>query len=356
MEMTYDLKRFGLVLALSLACLLPAAGPAQGVAIACPVPGAKVSLSNGSASPGSGTTATLITFSVTYTDSKNCAPTSVQVTISGVGKKKLTTGSSTYDTGATFSVRLKLPAGTHTYSFSATSASGTQLQLSNVSPRRVVISAPTAAPTPTPQPTPPPTPQPTPRPTPTPTATPTPTPTATPHAASSGSSGSSGSGSASPRSSGASTAGPTPPERPRPAVWSTSSPSASVTGAAAGPTNTSGSLLAGWSLHAPFALQLASLWALMTLFGFILFLLLTKRSEREQATETGAEPSGADTAKPRPAQVSPQVAHGSGDRATTAARTPPDEEKRLPRWLRPSVQAARNGVAEPLHDEGEASD
>jgi hypothetical protein len=42
-------------------------------------------LSNGTVSPGSGTTSTNFAFSVTYRDSGGCAPSSVVAAISGIG-------------------------------------------------------------------------------------------------------------------------------------------------------------------------------------------------------------------------------------------------------------------------------
>ena len=50
----------------------------------------KVTLSSGSVTPGSGTTATLFTFSVVYTSNAGCAPASVQVTVDRVGTVTMT--------------------------------------------------------------------------------------------------------------------------------------------------------------------------------------------------------------------------------------------------------------------------
>jgi hypothetical protein len=49
-----------------------------------------MSLSNGTVSPGSGTTATSFRFSVRYTDNADCAPTQITVTVMGVGTFSLT--------------------------------------------------------------------------------------------------------------------------------------------------------------------------------------------------------------------------------------------------------------------------
>jgi hypothetical protein len=145
-------------------------------------------LASGAASPGTGTPATTITFSVHYTDAAGCAPTSIEVLITGVGQFAMSGPGSGFDGGVTFVVSRTLPAGSWDYAFRATSGSGAgeeTVMLTQTMPDRVVITAPTPAPTPkptpapTPKPTapPPPTPAPTPRPTsPPPRTTPAPTP------------------------------------------------------------------------------------------------------------------------------------------------------------------------------------
>ena len=59
-------------------------------------------LSAGSASPASGTTATVFTFTVTYADTKGCAPNWVRVTVAGVGVFPMTGSGTSYDTGVVF--------------------------------------------------------------------------------------------------------------------------------------------------------------------------------------------------------------------------------------------------------------
>jgi hypothetical protein len=158
--------------AILVGLLLPAAPPVQaascnGASHPAPV------LSDGRATPGTGTTATVITFSVRYTDSSNCPASAVTVTVSGLVPLTLLRGAGDPVSGQTFSRNATLPAGSRTYSFHATSGSGPgekSTTLTQVSPARVVITAPTPVPTPTP----------TPRPTPVPTPKPTPAPTAPP--------------------------------------------------------------------------------------------------------------------------------------------------------------------------------
>ena len=120
------------------------------------------SLSNGTASPASGTTATLFTFSVTFKDSKGCVPNRVWVAVSGVNNFDMTTSGTDFLQGVTYRVSTTLPVtGVHSYSFFATS--GSTVGTTSVTPSSITV---TAVPTPTPVPTPVETPVPTPKPTP----------------------------------------------------------------------------------------------------------------------------------------------------------------------------------------------
>ena len=142
-------------------------------------------LASGAASPGTGTPATTITFSVHYTDAAGCAPTSIEVAITGVGQFAMSGPGSGFEGGVTFVVSRTLPAGSWDYGFTATSGSGAGEEtvfLGQTSPNRVVITAPPPPPPPTPPPTPKPTPKPTAPPTPAPTAPPPAPPTARPTA------------------------------------------------------------------------------------------------------------------------------------------------------------------------------
>jgi hypothetical protein len=163
----------GLILLLAGA----AAGPFAATAASCngkshgpPV------LASGAASPGTGTPATTVTFSVHYTDVAGCAPTSIEVVIGGLGQFAMSGPGSGFDGGVTFVVSRTLPAGSWDYGFSATSGTGVgeeTVLLTQTTPNRVVITAPTPPPPTPPPPTPPP---PTPAPTPKPTAPPPPPP------------------------------------------------------------------------------------------------------------------------------------------------------------------------------------
>ena len=139
------------------AAMLAAGSPAM--AASCNGNGHEIVLSNGRATPGTGMTSTAVRFSVHYADSAGCAPSQVVVVVPGVGTFALSGSGSDYTTGATFSRAMSLPAGSHAYSFKATSGSGNGGEktsaLSSVSPSRVSIAAPTPRPTATPPPPPP---------------------------------------------------------------------------------------------------------------------------------------------------------------------------------------------------------
>jgi hypothetical protein len=168
------------VVALALQVSAPVAHAAS-----CKGPNHIVTLDTGTATPGSGSTTTPITFAVTYTSNAGCAPTSIVVSIGGIGDVALTSTDTDFKNGARYSVTRTLPAGNRAYAFRTTAGNGNgevTVTLTDVAPRFVAITAPTATPgpTPTPKPTPVPTPKPTPVPTPKPTPVPTPKPTPVP--------------------------------------------------------------------------------------------------------------------------------------------------------------------------------
>jgi len=118
-------------------------------------------LSDGRVSPGSGTAGSTFTFTVTYSDNADCAPSSIDVQIESLGPFEMSYVGGNLMTGATFRVKVDLPAGRLSYFFVATSGSGTGLRtttLKNVDPTEVVVSAPSVKPTPRPTLRPPPTP------------------------------------------------------------------------------------------------------------------------------------------------------------------------------------------------------
>ncbi|MEO8468245.1 MAG: SH3 domain-containing protein [Chloroflexota bacterium] len=137
-------------------------------------------LENPLVSPRTGTTATVITFSVTYRSVKGSAPEYVRVVV-GPSTFPMTATGSGWKQGVVFTVKTKLPAGTAAVRFEAKdaekfadSAEGGSVTIGQPTPK------PTPEPTPTPTPTPKPTPAPTPKPTPKPTPAPMPTPKPTP--------------------------------------------------------------------------------------------------------------------------------------------------------------------------------
>jgi hypothetical protein len=284
----------------------------------------QISLSAGGVTPGSGTEVTAFTFKVIYADSAGCAPASVKVTIAGVGTYAMSrSATGGYITGVTFAHSLKLPLGTRSYSFSATSGSGKGLKSATytaVSPSRVVVTAPvpTATLKPTPRPTPKPTPKPTPRPTPRPTPKPTPKHTASvrPSAQATKSAVAAPAGSAGATSKARPTASPSG----EPSSQSHESPGGAGT---VGPSG-GGSSGPPWDLVALLA---------ATAGGFALFLWLAPRRRRDPP-EPAAEPD------PPPAETPPAVIRRLPEYVATASTVLPEEEN-VPRWLRPSVRTGR---------------
>jgi hypothetical protein len=346
----------------ALALLLASVGPAVGAS--CSGASHHVTLSQGQASPGSGTPTTWITFKVRYTSNAGCAPTSITVRVSGVGTFNLPQSSgSNYAGGVDFSRRMQVPAGVHAYSFNATSGSGAGAQsvkLTSVSPPKVTIAAPQPSPTPqpTPRPTPRPTPQPTPPPTPAPTAAPTahpstpkPTPEPTPKPTHTHRPSPTLSPSPAPTvSPSPASAQPTPIVTPTP----TPTPKPAVAPGPAGPQKppppTKTDPFANFSFEWP-SLDLSGLdlsipmpavtFAATTFGGLALLFLLTRRPPRETEPmgvvppQVDEPPSAAAAAPPVTTFVNPVAKH-----------EPLPEEAGIPRWLRPSVQRGRGRVAE----------
>lgn len=164
-----------------MACLTALLGnPPNTRAAACGGASHEASLSGGSVSPASGTPATSFTFVVLYSSNAGCAPSSITVTIPGVGTVGLGAEEAGPGGGTWYRVAKQLPAGSWSYRFDAVSGSGPGLRsltLTDVSPGSIYVQAPTPPPTPAATPSPtrrPPTPAPTPAPTPVPVATPAP--------------------------------------------------------------------------------------------------------------------------------------------------------------------------------------
>src|SRR6266496_3309091 len=111
--------------ALSLAVVWTLTGTSHPVdAASCKSANHQLVLSNGRATPGSGTTTTAITFSVLYRDNAGCSPTLMQLAIPGVGTFPLTPSGSNWTSGVTLSIKIFLPVGTWDYAFTAASGTG----------------------------------------------------------------------------------------------------------------------------------------------------------------------------------------------------------------------------------------
>jgi len=302
-------------------------------------------LSNGHVTPSTGTTATVFTFTVTYADTKGCAPNWVRVTVAGVGVYPMTGSGTTYGTGVTFSRSMTLPVGTYTYSFSANSGdfgARKTTALAAVDPPSVKVTA-ISTPPPSPVPTPIPTPKPTPKPTPVPTPVPTPAPTvpATP-APTQGSVSTPVPTTTAPATPGGPVANvvPTPvPGSPGVGngVASEGAAASQDQAGAPGPSSSQDGAAAGFTKTEPlgsFPLLLGA-WATATAGGLALFLFLAPRRRRDEEPVLAVAGQGMAEAELPPAPAAPSPA---------SDLVPPDEVN-MPRWLRPSVQAARQGRA-----------
>jgi len=297
-------------------------------------------LDDGSASPGSGTTATRITFRVRYVDGAGCPPNRLDLVVVGLGRYRMTGNGTAFTSGVTFSVSRKLPVGSWPYYFAGTSGSGTgerSVALTKVSPTEVVIKA--AAPKPTAKPTPKPTPRPTPKPTARPRSTSAPSTTAKP-------------GTASPRGPSASPAAATATSTP-------GHPYAGPTGGSGGgggPTRPAGGGLDGgssWALGVDpgIGLPLAA-WSLTTAFGVVTFgvLLLPVRRRRgsPEIDPAGLTLLGSSTvaAEWRP-NVSHPVTEIGAAIADSDGRSADTGEADRPPWLRRGLRDGRAGGDQP---------
>lgn len=336
------MKRILFALTATIAVLLPAGSPVR--AASCNGASHDTTLSNGRASPGSGTTGTAITFSVVYADTAGCPPTVMRVTVAGAGTFAMTRSGSNFTAGVTYAKTLTLSAGSHAYSFSATSGTGggqKTTRFTAVSPGAVVISAPTApppAPTPAPAPIPPPpapvppplVPAPVPPSLPLPTASPTPKPSAT---ASPTSAPTSGAPSPSDTGPAQSMSGPLEADRGH---WATYQP--------------------GFGGGSPVGFEMpllgtlvASVSATAAGLAFFMFLVRRRRHTRGEparmtlATATAtAAPAPVERVTPLPPmrELIPPVNPNLLSEGEEPVGPLPDEAG-LPRWLRPSVRNGR---------------
>lgn len=347
------MTRIGTSLTAIVFALLVTAAPVQ--AASCRGAAHQPTLANGTASPASGTTTTQVTFSVTYADTGDCAPSSVTVTIAGAGTFAMGGSGTTYVSGVTYAVSMTLAPGTHTYSFAATSGENNgamTVTLTAVSPGSVTIAAPppppTAAPT-TPKPRPA-TPKPAPLPPP-PTATPSPTPGETPTPGLS--------------SSPIGTATPAATALHVHDSWSPAPPAASMLR----PDPADGGSDASSTAPASAFPGILAAYLGMTAAGLVFFAFLMRspigpgsgpaRLARIPATAVGAPPGTLTPAAEAAAAVGrvtplPPMRELVPPVDPDLLRDPDDggpspEEAAVPRWLRPSVRAARGGPTELRH-------
>jgi hypothetical protein len=349
------MKRPLLALAATIAMLLPAGSPVQ--AASCNGASHHIALSNGRATPGSGTPRTTIAFSVLYTDSAGCQPSVMVVTVAGAGTFAMSPSGSNVKAGVSYAKTVTLRAGSHAYSFTATSGSGNGEKTASftaVRPAAVVITAPTQpptqAPTPAPAPVPPP-PAPAPVPPPVqPAPLPPPPPPPPPPA----------------------TASPTPTPTSSATVSPTPSPSSAPSPTGAGPTHpiSLGPLEANRGLWAPawggsirplesglMGFEFPMLGTLIaylsaTTAGLVFFALLVRRrreGDAEPARMTLATVGASAAPKPEQVRVTPlppmrELIPPVNPNLLSEGEEPVGPlpgEADLPRWLRPSVRAGR---------------
>jgi hypothetical protein len=337
------MKRFVIALVATVAVLLPAGSLVQ--AASCngashPQP----MLSNGSANPGSGSAGTTITFSVVYADNAGCVPSSLTVAVTGVGTFGMATSGTNFTAGVTYLVTLAIPAGSHTYSFGATSGSGAgekSVNFTAVQPAAVVMTNPTQARTPVPPPPPPPQPAPVPPPV---VQPPPPPPPTAPPASESPSASASSSSSSSPSTTPAEGApSPTGPDPTRDIL-----PAAKVVGQRAAAKPSASSIFGGSDLPL-LGTVMTYLWT--TAAGLTLFAFLVRRRKASQPGKLSvamaqsavpATPSTVDhrvTPLPPMRDLIPPVDPYLLD--VEERPGPVAGEADLPRWLRPSVRSGR---------------
>ncbi|HET7473828.1 MAG TPA: hypothetical protein VFJ71_11935 [Candidatus Limnocylindrales bacterium] len=352
-------------------------------------------LSQPNVSPRSGTPSTKLTFTVWYRNREGSPPERVSTVINGVAHAMTSSGSEDWHDGVEFTWSTKLPAGTYAIDFTA---SDPRKFTDRVGAGSVTIVAPAPSPTPTPTPKPDPTPAPDPDPTPTPApaatggdagATPTPAPdsgsgsgsdsggggtpgTGTdgtddpaiifpgstgpdgtggrPTGGDSGRTGGTGGDAGHPGWPGGTTAGAAPdPERavdggPTSATV-TNTPTAGSTGGA-GNGGAGGGSGPGWGALAaaldrlgirqppPLTVlpMLVGTTGAMTMgFAFAIF----GKKRRDEAPPAPDEVLQANAARGHAAVPGSEVVRG------VAIPAPVDPEAGMPRWRRPSVQAAR---------------
>jgi hypothetical protein len=331
----FSLAIAGWCVSLGIAGSVPAAAAAS-----CNGGSHAVTLDSGRVSPGTGGTSTRFVFSVRLRDNAGCAPTKVEVVIQGYGRYRLTGTGNDYRGGVIFSGTARVPVGRWTYSFYAEGGSGAGARTVNllaVSPSSITVTAP---PRPTATPRPPATPRPTPRPAPRPSKLPTvavvPNPSPPP---------------ATPAPSTSERPALTPEPSSSGSMWTAdSNPAAGDEGTAPGPLGPpSGVVIArsagtsarasgsGLSIRLGFDATPVLAWTCASLLGVALFAGLVSRPgpvrprRFEFAPLAGIEVGGLPLEVSRDSRARPERT----DQAVAV------NEAQLPRWLRPSVGAAR---------------
>jgi hypothetical protein len=298
----------------ALALLLAmTAGSTPAFAASCFGASHKATLTSEGVTPNSGDTSTLFKFKVRYSDNAGCLPASVTLGIPGVGNFAMAAQGGS---GTSYQRETKLPAGTFAYTYTAITGTGKGYEEVSLSSTTSVTVSP---------PPPPPAPAATPKPTPAPAvATPapvavvpaTPQPTPVPPAAVAVTSPSAAEASA-----------PAPaPASPR----ASSTPRAAARGAAGSPRPPADSPTLGAS---PDTLPLPWLvaWLVATAGGLALFMAMGGGAL--PLATAGARQSDDDRPDPEPP--------ATGGPPSPRRRTQTADESQIPRWLRPSVQAAR---------------
>jgi hypothetical protein len=342
------MNRIRIALLATLIALLAAVAPVH--AASCNGASHELALSNGTTTPGSVTLGSPMTFTVTYTDTADCAPSAITLTIGGVGTFPLNAGGTTYSAGVTYWITLTLPAGSHPYAYDATSGSGRgekSVTLSAVDPVSALVVIP-------PPPPPPPTPAPTPTPVP-PAVTPPPPSPPTSIAPP---------GPTTPATPASVAPAPSATPVPEPSVSPEASPALGLFGAhdswSPAPTGHAAASILPSGSPAPRGSLMA--WAMAALAGLVgLVLLLARRRRAEQKPAlAGAAPGASVGAAPTTPTTAPDAARVTPLPPMRELIPPVDpdllrepdsdelsaDEARVPRWLRTGVQAARRGPQE----------
>jgi hypothetical protein len=278
---------FGRVRSVSIALLLAVAAALAGLpgvapALAASCTGAHVvTLDRGSVTPASGTAETSFRFGVRFRDTANCRPNAINVRIPGLGTGSFPmiqgTGK-TFRQGVAYSLTMTLPPGRWTFWFAVSSGTGRGERTTTLKmPRPITVTAPA-----TPGP-----------------VTPTPPPAT----------------------------GSARPTKPSPTA--SRAPGSSGDPVVPGPGDDGGGGL-GFLIPAIFAAPMGGVvgpWLVLTGVGMTLFWLILRRRPEARLRLRGLSPLA--------------IAGLAGAGAGGGPQPRIDEDAGVPRWLRPSLLAAR---------------